>query len=512
MRLHSGSNPGRIKRCDQSSVADRANAQGLLSMTEPQTPEMPETPSVRSASSEMERLRDRTDEIELIISSLTMVALFSMPGWLFERFADSYLHLSTSLVISGSVTVMLLSGLSYALGACFLLHLLTRAYWVGLIGLRSVFPQGIDWSRTPGIGPLTIERYRQLLPDLATAINRSDRLASSLFAVISVIGLALLWILMLMVLSALIGGAIGSAFGSTNQGVLYASLGLVVFGLGASALLWLLDSVLARRVVRLREAKWFRAVVSVLGRLNGWLIPQRLVLPVQLTLQSNTRPFLFTMLFAASMVGIVLAGQFSYDRAFNFTVSDQFRYLDDSDLDNVAFRSSYYEDMRDGRDRLHGRPMIPSFEQRGTHLRLFLPYQPLRDNLLLAGLCSDEQTASGTACLQQLWQVTLAGEDVDLSRFLPAERLDLGMRGLIGTVPLSALEPGLQVLTVIWNPQAGPDDVPVDDIYTESRFDYQLPFLFAPEFEAGVRQVEAARPQAAPESAATVEGSTPGPD
>ena len=48
----------------------------------------------------MDRLRDRTDELELIISSLTIFALFSIPGWLFDKIADIYTHLSTSLVIA----------------------------------------------------------------------------------------------------------------------------------------------------------------------------------------------------------------------------------------------------------------------------------------------------------------------------------------------------------------------------------------------------------------------------
>ena len=33
----------------------------------------------------MDRLRDRTDELELIISSLTIFALLSMPGWLWSQ-------------------------------------------------------------------------------------------------------------------------------------------------------------------------------------------------------------------------------------------------------------------------------------------------------------------------------------------------------------------------------------------------------------------------------------------
>ena len=36
----------------------------------------------------MDRLRDRTDELELIISSLTIFALFSIPRWLFDKIAD----------------------------------------------------------------------------------------------------------------------------------------------------------------------------------------------------------------------------------------------------------------------------------------------------------------------------------------------------------------------------------------------------------------------------------------
>lgn len=100
-------------------------------------------PAAQSAEAraELARLRDRTDELELIISSLTTVALFTLPGWLFERFATAYMHLSVPLAVSGSTTVIVLSGLCYGLGACFLLHLLTRAYWVGLIGLRAVSPR-----------------------------------------------------------------------------------------------------------------------------------------------------------------------------------------------------------------------------------------------------------------------------------------------------------------------------------------------------------------------------------
>jgi hypothetical protein len=70
------------------------------------------------------------------------------PG-LFERLAENYTHLSLGWIIGGTSGTALIAGLCYGLGGCFLVHLLTRAYWVGLIGLRTVFPSGINWDRTP---------------------------------------------------------------------------------------------------------------------------------------------------------------------------------------------------------------------------------------------------------------------------------------------------------------------------------------------------------------------------
>ncbi len=432
---------------------------------------------------EISRLRDRTDEIELIISGLTTVALFTLPGWLFERLAEVWTHMSLPFAVGGGAALLILTGLCYGLGACFLLHLMARAYWVGLIGLRTVFPQGINWQRTPGIGPLTREYYRARLPDLAAAIQRSDRLASLLFAVISVVALGILWIGALALLAATAAGLIGARFGAPNTAINYAVFGLTGLALGVPGLLWLLDAKLVARWPKLMESALLRSVVRSLARVSGWLFPQRLVLPVQLTLQSNTRPALFIVGLVLSTVAIVVVGQYSLDRAMNFTVSGEFRYLDGDHFVGPVFRNTFYEDMRSGKDRLRGWPMIPAFEQRGSHVRLFLPYHPLRDNPLLERLCPGEDAALGAACVARLWAVALNDDAVALETFLPGERMDLGMRGLLGIVPLEGLRPGLQELTVTWNPRAEPEQAPIDDRYSQARVDYHIPFLFAPDFE-----------------------------
>jgi len=431
----------------------------------------------------MDRLRDRTDELELIISSLTIFALFSIPGWLFDKIADIYTHMSTSLVIASTVGTTLLAGVSYGLAACFVVHLMARAYWVGLIGLRTVFPGGINWSKMPGLGPLSRQYYQDTLPDLDTVIQNTDRLASSLFAVISMLTLSVLWFGTLLVVILVVSGAVGARFGLTNAAMNIGTAVLLLVFLGLPILVYLLDRQLASRVPRLRDSRIFADLVRFLRRIAGFAYPQRLILPVQLTLQSNTRPVAFFVVLTLSIIVIVAVGSTRAAAWRNFTLSGEFAYLDTTQV-REGFRSTYYEDMSSPLDRLRGWPRVDSFNQRGSFVRLFLPYQPLRDNLVLDQLCgSAEEAPDRVACLRQLWTVGIDGKPVSMANFEPAERADLGMRGLIGLVPLAGLEPGLRRIEVVWNPSVAEETAPLDDRYTEVSSRYVIPIAFSPDFE-----------------------------
>ncbi len=438
----------------------------------------------RTAESDaMERLRDRTDELELIISGLTIFALFSMPGWLFDKISDIYTHLSTSLVIAGTVTTTLLAGVSYVLAVCFVVHLMARAYWVGLIGLRTVFPEGINWSNTPGLGPLSRRYYRDTLPDLDTVIQKTDRLASSLFAVISMLTLSVLWLGAILVLTLVVSGVIGARFGLTNAGISIGTIVILAVFLGVPLLVYVLDAQLASRFPVVRENRIFAGLVGFLRRIAGYAYPQRLVLPVQLTLQSNTRPIVFVIALAISVVMIVALGNTRVAAWQNFTLSGEFEYLDTAQVQE-GFRSTYYEDMSSPLDRLRGFPRIDSFNQTGSFVRLFLPYQPLRDNLLLDQYCgSAEEAQDRVACLRQLWSVSIEGRPISMAGFESAERADLAMRGLIGLVPLSGLEPGLRRIEVVWNANSAEEAAPLDDRYAQVSGRYVIPIAFAPNFE-----------------------------
>lgn len=438
-------------------------------------------------------LRDRTDEMELIISGLTTYALFSLPGWLLGRYVEALPHLSVPLAIGADVSLTIVSGLCYALGAFFLVHLLARTYWVGLIGLKTVFPGGIDWRRTPGMGPIQRRFYQDYLPDLGTAIARVDRFASSLFSVIGLVTLTMLWIGALMIGSLAMGGWIGSQYGATQQGIQLTTLLVVVLGAGLPSLTWAMDALAARVAPQLARRSGFRAVITALTRAYGLFFPQRLMLPIQLTLQSNTRPHAFVLALSLGSVLLILSGSLQLRLFRDFTLSSEYALLSGQDV-REGLRSSHYEDQRSDSDRLRLLPMIPTLRQDGGFVPLFIPYFPLRDREILERLCAESDELRGVDCLTRLWAVELNGRPLPMDSFLPSERRDLGLRGITGFVPTTGLAPGLHRIRVTWNPEAEDDAPPHDDRLDAGKAHYSIPFLFDPGFERGLDE-----PATAPE-------------
>ncbi|MEN1729358.1 MAG: hypothetical protein AAGJ52_13045 [Pseudomonadota bacterium] len=425
-----------------------------------------------------ESLRDRTDEIELIISGLTTVALFTLPGLLFDTLMDIHSHQTVIMVMGANIALMLVPGLFYVLGCCFAIHLMIRAYWAGLIGLRTVFPQGVNWDKTPGLGPVGRAFYRNHLPDLSKAIASADHLASSLFSVISLIALGMIWASVLIGLIIAVAGFIGAQTGHTNLAISAALVISITLLAGASVLLWLVDAKFGRWFPSLLERNWYRKLVHGLIRYNNFLSPQRLILPVQLTLQSNTRPRLFSFVFGGGILLIILVGTTIYERWTQFTLSEEFRYLDDAVVAE-GFRSTYYENLRSSRDRIRFYPMIDRFVQQEAVMTVFIPYFPLRDNLVMDTTCDPESPPLD--CLRGLWTISLGERTLAQESLIPAERFDLNLRGLMGVVSLDGLQPGLHTLELVWN--EGGDATQLDDRYDVEELRYNIPFVFSPAYE-----------------------------
>ncbi|WP_132998636.1 hypothetical protein [Luteimonas arsenica] len=430
-----------------------------------------------------ERLRERTDELELIVSGLLAFALLTVPGRAFEAWAANTVHVEGVFEMAlwfGFATVV---GLSWSLAFAFMIHLAIRGYWVALIGLKSTFPDGIHWDRIPLMGPVSRAFHRERVGDLGSVIDRADRAASMLFAMAILLALSLVWVTVLAVGMILVAALFGAVLGDMDRIariVLFLAYAMfMVFGM----LPYVAEKYLARQAREGRTAPRVERLVQGILRVYSFVIPQRLILPVQLTLQSNLPGRGFMAVYVLVIMFAMVFGGLQIASSSNFSMLHRYDVLTAEAVDH-GMTGAHYEDMRADDDVLLRYPMIPSDRISGSHLRLFIPHQPQRDNVLARERCDalvdganrakgDDAAALAVDCLSSLWTVTLDGRPVPLDDFLPIERRDLHLRGLVGYVAIADLPPGRHDLRLAWN-EAG------DAKGQLRRRDFRIPFWFTP--------------------------------
>ncbi len=466
-------------------------------MDEPRTDPPSAAPRVS-----VERLRERTDELELLISGLSLFGLITLPDLLVEVYQANFARFSVPMLAVSAIAIPMLTAMAYSLAAFLIVHLSIRAYWVGLIGLRSVYPDGIRWE-SPSLGPVQRDRLRARTPDAESAVARADAWASTVFALFVLCALVLavlgFWLSVVFLAFAALGSMLASTNLLLNTGV-NLTIGLVV---GAVGTLWLVDGLLARRFPRLLLLPGVRRLVGGLSAISATLFAHRLLGPVRLPLQTHLRRRVFLPVLAIVFFGLPWIGLRAVQGNVQFDRFDTQTYVRGSQISD-GFNSAHYEDQRTPADRQRILPLVPSAITDHPWVPLFLPYFAARDDLLLAHRCpasagappnlgtgeTDDRTSTADArdaairrsadvaarCLATLWELRLDGRPVPLDGFVVAQRNDLGLRGLWGMVDLRGVGPGLHRLEVIWRP-APEQDPPVDD-FMPGRNRHVIPVLW----------------------------------
>lgn len=129
----------------------------------------------------LQRLKDESWEAELLVSAIAIFGtfkLFDMIAWVTNFFIDT-LHPSQYFIAYFIVTFGLLA--ISILAAMFVIHFVLRAYWIGLVGLNSVFP---DYSiEDSAYSKIYTEKILSILPKLKDSIKKVDELCSVIFSV-----------------------------------------------------------------------------------------------------------------------------------------------------------------------------------------------------------------------------------------------------------------------------------------------------------------------------------------
>ena len=160
----------------------------------------------------LQKIQDNSSELELLISGGAIFALFQLSNLATHFFTELQVnsglsYLNENLLVLQIVLKILTIG--------FILHLILRGYWLSLVCLNYVFPNGIKWEKLQPKKPFTIQNDER--NDLYNEIVYADKLCGmsmyiSVLCSITIIGFlfatAILSVMENILDNSIIGGAI----------------------------------------------------------------------------------------------------------------------------------------------------------------------------------------------------------------------------------------------------------------------------------------------------------------
>ena len=412
-----------------------------------------------------------TWEVELLISGVAVFAMLQLPGWLDDRMFALEPRLGSEWRQVLVLFYIYSKSTAVVLAVTFAIHLLLRAQWIALVGMDSVFPQGVRLDRLR-MGPIqrAIEEARP--ESTADVIERADNRASVLFAIGVSIAMIIASVCIFFCGSLLVVNLLAQAF---NWPVDPLKVMLGIFGLV------MVPFVTAGMIDQLRgdrlqpggaahriTAAALRFYTRIgMGRRNSYVVA---------LLASNGGERRMMAVVVGVMV-VALLGVFATFAAMRSSVVIG-SYAMFPDSERRQLRSEHYDDQRNpARDV--ALPFVQSSVIAGPYLKLVVPYRPNRDEPAMRKNCAQtsglEDEALATArlnCLQALHPVTLDGKPLQELQYEIASDPRTDRPALLAMIDVRNLAPGRHELRIARAPRG---DRKPDEDNSDPGFD-AIPF------------------------------------
>lgn len=419
---------------------------------------------------ELERLerydhQRRSWELELLISGAVIFAFLGIPSVLDDWYLRREVHVSLIQFMALFAVYYYLKLVAYALIASFCVNFSMRAYWIGLVGLHKVFPDGIRWRQSKE-GPIS-QRISRGNPDLPSLIAAADRISSLVFSSSSIAVILFLYSILFTGLLSLIAWGISTlAFG--GERLIEILVTLLVIAWVPAAVGGILDRMLLDKPREVWEGRWYaRLIHNVLSTFN-WMSLKPLYSAIQLTLATNIRRQITIPLYIGGFIGILSVFMATY----MWQLSERLPLFGYTLFPDVAVERGldhrHYESLQPAGAIVRRAPTIQSDIIEDPYVRLFIPYSPLAHNDDLAELCPDvdpiptqELTAparfnarppddtvdAALGCLASFHRVYLNDQllDLDYDFF---SRGESGVRGIVAYLAVDDLPRGRNALRI----------------------------------------------------------------
>lgn len=417
----------------------------------------------------LEPLRRHSWEMELLLTGFVLIGLLQIPQAL-EFFLDMlWIKIEgggvfKSLIIALPIRVLLVGVRIMTINLVLLL--LLRGFWIGMIGLSSAFPKGIDHQKL-SFSERFANYLKQKTIDSEHIIIRLDNICSSIFALsflIFFITISMgLFVFQFQVFNSL-GQWAGkmTSEGSIFQTLLNISFSVVMLFYFLSGVLKLIDFLSVGALKRIRK-KWFAKPYFFVSRFISFVTLAFLYRPVYYYLVSNFPKRVIRIVLAIYM--FITVGMF-FDFAFNSHI-----YYPQSNFSHYNLIPNYYENIRpdDYKNRIITSPMIQSDVIKGNYVKLFIPYdvavhkilksqcpdlkpisQSFRAKIVDTGYSLDASDVKNSlSCFSELYSVAIDDSVYSDLKMFFHEHPNNNEKGVMIYIPVKHIQSGYHTLEIM---------------------------------------------------------------
>lgn len=391
-----------------------------------------------------------TWEVELLLSGALVFSLLNLPTLLDSAVLQILPSLSSELVTGLTlVSVYLRAGL-VALAMAFVLHLMLRVYWVALVGVNSVYPDGPRWERVKsGVHGLAMRKRNWVT--LSVRIETVDNAASLVFASGVAMGV-------LMVSLSFMAGAflfLSDLLGRYSMLSLSTQAWLIVLlsaTFAPAILAGLIDYFFGTRILADgRLAKAIVAILTVYDRFPGVRYFNVLANTIGLNLPKRL------LLFVIFMLSAFAISELSTSRPTRQPHLQIFNTQQDSPW---VSKPRHYRDQRRGTQKFFAVPTIASRELGESALDLFVPLLADRHPNVFFKHCPElaefaqanqptlARDRAWLSCAGRVLTPSLDGVKLNTDDLLYTVDAQSGFEGLLLRVPNHIFTKGRHVISV----------------------------------------------------------------
>jgi hypothetical protein len=391
-----------------------------------------------------------TWELELLISGATVFGLMQLPVPL-NRALIILMNGNEESIVTLIRTVSIYLQFSLiTLIITFILHLLARAYWVAMVGMYSVYPQGIRWDKknTTG-GPTYREFGKHEMGSMPDQIEWADNRATKIFGLGFGMAMAMLGASAVVGLMIIIMMFVQKLDGDLQKwsAVLWVAAGALI---SPFLIAYSVDYQFGDKLKANGNNGWIKKIYGAyrkIGMGNG-------VNPVISLYTSNEGVQKTSIAMAVVMIPLMVG--ISLFTANHGLAIDNGAYDGLPNLElgaELVIRQEYYANTRGEEFSTTLVPYIEDAIANGPYLRLFIPYQPSRDNELLKKQCPESlalkqaNKGEGLDCLSHYFAIQMDAKAI-ASPLLAATDSKTGQRGMVAMIDIRQLSDGQHVLKI----------------------------------------------------------------